>query len=227
MYYLADNEDKSPARLLERSELEKLIQDGLTKMPGTERIVLDLYYRQGCNIREIAPVLNLHITRISQLKAQGILRLTAIHRTAMADSQGIVLMDEPGWNRSISEARSASQAAQPLKPEQRGRNPMDVLMQVEVPVSVSLGRTKMRMKDLLGLAHGSVVELDEYVGDEVEILVNKRVLAHGEVVAVDGNYGVRITRMGGAAAENRASTESQRARGGRCWRVVSAIGCLP
>jgi flagellar motor switch protein FliN/FliY len=79
------------------------------------------------------------------------------------------------------------------------RNPMDVLMQVEVPVSVSLGRTRMRMKDLLGLTQGSVVELDEYVGDEVEILVNKRVLAHGEVVAVDGYYGVRITRMGGSA----------------------------
>jgi flagellar motor switch protein FliN/FliY len=76
---------------------------------------------------------------------------------------------------------------------------MDVLMQVEVPVSVSLGRTRMRMKDLLGLTQGSVVELDEYVGDEVEILVNKRVLAHGEVVAVDGYYGVRITRMGGSA----------------------------
>ena len=75
MYYLADREDNSPARVLERAELEKLIQDGLTKMPGPERIVLDLYYRQGCNIREIAPVLNLHITRISQLKAQGVLRL--------------------------------------------------------------------------------------------------------------------------------------------------------
>ena len=79
------------------------------------------------------------------------------------------------------------------------RNPMDVLMQVEVPLSVSLGRTTMRMKDLLSLTHGSVVELNEYVGDEVEILVNKRVLAHGEVVAVDGYYGVRITRMGGSA----------------------------
>jgi RNA polymerase sigma factor FliA len=75
MYYLADREDNSPAREFERAELEKVIQDGLTKMPGAERVVLDLYYRQGCNIREIAPVLNLHITRISQLKAQGILRL--------------------------------------------------------------------------------------------------------------------------------------------------------
>jgi flagellar motor switch protein FliN len=88
-----------------------------------------------------------------------------------------------------------NQAMEPASP----RNPMEVLMQVEVPVSVSLGRTRMRMKDLLGLAHGSVVELDEYVGDEVQILVNKQVLAHGEVVAVDGYYGVRITRMGGGS----------------------------
>lgn len=75
MYYLADDEENSPARLLERSELEKLIQDGLDKMPRVERLVLDLYYRQGQNIREIAPVLDLHITRISQIKAQAVLRL--------------------------------------------------------------------------------------------------------------------------------------------------------
>jgi len=75
MHYIADREEDSPSRMLERTELEKLIQDGLNKMPGVEKIVLDLYYRQGLNIREIAPVLNLHITRISQLKTQGILRL--------------------------------------------------------------------------------------------------------------------------------------------------------
>jgi RNA polymerase sigma factor for flagellar operon FliA len=75
LYYVADREDNSPARLLERSELEKLIQEGLNKMPRVERIVLDLYYRQGQNISEIAPILDLHITRISQIKAQAILRL--------------------------------------------------------------------------------------------------------------------------------------------------------
>jgi RNA polymerase sigma factor for flagellar operon FliA len=73
--YVADSEEQSPARLLERSELEKLIEEGLNRMPRAERIVLDLYYRQGHNIREIAPVLDLHITRISQLKAQAVLRL--------------------------------------------------------------------------------------------------------------------------------------------------------
>ncbi len=77
------------------------------------------------------------------------------------------------------------------------RNSMDILMQVEVPVSVSLGRTRMRMKDLLGLTQGSVVELDQYVGDEVEIRVNNCLIARGEVVSVEGNYGVRILRMAG------------------------------
>ena len=79
------------------------------------------------------------------------------------------------------------------------RNSMDILMQVEVPVSVSLGRTRMRMKDLLGLTQGSVVELDQYVGDEVEIRVNNCLIARGEVVSVEGNYGVRISRMAGEA----------------------------
>jgi RNA polymerase sigma factor FliA len=75
MYYVADSEEHSPARQLERAELQKLIEAGLNKMPKTERLVLDLYYRQGQNIREIAPILDLHITRISQIKAQAVLRL--------------------------------------------------------------------------------------------------------------------------------------------------------
>jgi RNA polymerase sigma factor for flagellar operon FliA len=73
--YVADSEENSPALILERAELQKLIQEGLEKLPGPERLVLDLYYRQGQNIREIAPILDLHITRISQIKAQAIIRL--------------------------------------------------------------------------------------------------------------------------------------------------------
>ncbi len=76
---------------------------------------------------------------------------------------------------------------------------MGILMQVEVPLSVSLGRTTMRIKDLLALTQGSVVELDQHSGDEVEIRVNNCVIAQGEVVAVDGNYGVRILRIAGDA----------------------------
>jgi len=90
---------------------------------------------------------------------------------------------------------------QGLKRAGRALSPVDLLMQVEVPVIVSLGRTRMRMKDLLGLSHGSVVELDEHLGDEVEVRVNNCVIAYGELVAVDGNYGVRIGRtVSGEAA---------------------------
>jgi len=92
-------------------------------------------------------------------------------------------------------------------------NSMDILMQVEVPLSVSLGRTKMRMKDLLGLTHGSVVELDQEVGDEVEIRVNNCLIARGEVVGVDGHYGVRILRManGSQLPEERRIEEPEKA----------------
>ena len=75
IHFIATPEEDSPARVLERSELEKLIAEGLKKMPRVEGMVLDLYYRQELGIREIAPILNLHITRVSQIKAQAILRL--------------------------------------------------------------------------------------------------------------------------------------------------------
>ena len=74
-------------------------------------------------------------------------------------------------------------------------NPLGIIQHVEIPVSVSFGRTHMRLKDLLGLVHGSVVQLDRELGDEVEIRVNNCVIARGEVVAVEGNYGVRILKM--------------------------------
>ncbi len=75
------------------------------------------------------------------------------------------------------------------------RNSADILMHVEMPVSIVLGRTRMQLKDLLKLTNGSVVELDQVLDDEVEIRVNNCVIAFGEVVAVDGNYAVRILRM--------------------------------
>jgi flagellar motor switch protein FliN len=90
---------------------------------------------------------------------------------------------------SVEESATTFPAEDPIG------NPMDMLLHVEIPVSVSLGRTKMRIKDLVGLSHGSVVELDQELGDQVEIRVNNCVIARGEVVAVDGNYGVRIMSM--------------------------------
>ena len=72
---------------------------------------------------------------------------------------------------------------------------LDLLMDMEMPVLVRFGSTRMLLCDLLGLDTGSVVEFRRAPEDPVEILVNGRVVARGAVVEVQGNYGVRITEI--------------------------------
>lgn len=73
--YISDDEEQWPSRLLERSELEKLLVQAIEKMPAIERTVLSLYYYEELTLREIAKIVSLHESRISQLKSQAILRL--------------------------------------------------------------------------------------------------------------------------------------------------------
>ena len=70
-----------------------------------------------------------------------------------------------------------------------------LLMGVKLPIRVLLGRTQLCLRDVAQLGSGAVVELDCSPDDPVEIIVNDRVIAHGEVVVVSGNYGVRITKL--------------------------------
>ncbi len=70
-----------------------------------------------------------------------------------------------------------------------------LLMGVKLPIRVLLGRTQLCLRDIAELGNGAVVELDCSPDDPVEIIVNDRVIAHGEVVVVSGNYGVRITKI--------------------------------
>jgi RNA polymerase sigma factor for flagellar operon FliA len=87
--FLADDEEQSPERLLQNSELERVIAEGIGKMPENERTVLSLYYKEELNLREIASIMGLHITRISQLRAQGILRLRGFIDHKWPSSKGI------------------------------------------------------------------------------------------------------------------------------------------
>lgn len=72
---------------------------------------------------------------------------------------------------------------------------LELLMDVELEVTLRFGRREMLLKDVLNLTPGSVIELDQQVQDPVELLVGSKVIAWGEVVAVDGNYGLRITGL--------------------------------
>jgi RNA polymerase sigma factor for flagellar operon FliA len=75
--YLSDSEDHLPSRLLERSELEKLLAEAIEQMPPMDRAVINLYYQDELTLRQIAQVVHLHQSRISQLKAQAISWLRA------------------------------------------------------------------------------------------------------------------------------------------------------
>ncbi len=79
----------------------------------------------------------------------------------------------------------------------------DVMLDVGVTLSLEVGRTTMRIRDLLQLAAGTVVELDRPAGEQLDVLVNDRIVAHGEVVMVNDRYGVRFTEAVGRADARR------------------------
>ena len=75
-------------------------------------------------------------------------------------------------------------------------NNIGLIMDVKLPVRVRIGKKKMLLKDVLNMDIGSIVELDQLANDPLEILVDNNVIAEGEVVIVDGNFGVKITYIG-------------------------------
>jgi flagellar motor switch protein FliN/FliY len=85
-------------------------------------------------------------------------------------------------------------AAEPALSPARSRT-MNLLLDVDLPVSISFGKTRLPMNEVIKLTTGSIVELDRGVNEPVEVLVNDCLIARGEVVVVEGNYGVRILEI--------------------------------
>jgi|SRR5579871_4385361 len=84
-----------------------------------------------------------------------------------------------------------------LTPETPVKNleTLDLLLDVELPVSVSFGKAQMPLQQVLKWTPGSIVELECGVNEPVDVVVNNCVIARGEVVVVDGNYGVRVQEI--------------------------------
>jgi flagellar motor switch protein FliN len=81
------------------------------------------------------------------------------------------------------------------KAPRKNGNGMEMLLDISLPVTVELGRTRMMIRDILHLAPGSVLELDKLAGEPVDILINEKSIARGEVVVIDENFGVRLTSI--------------------------------
>jgi len=72
---------------------------------------------------------------------------------------------------------------------------LELLYDLQLPVSIELGRTNMLIRDILYLGRGSVIEFDKLVSEPVDVLVNGKKIAEGEVVVIDKHFGIRITTL--------------------------------
>lgn len=86
-----------------------------------------------------------------------------------------------------------SEFEHPKRLDENEANNLNMLLDIPLQVTVELGRTNRSVKEILELSSGSIIELDKLAGEPVDILVNKRLIAKGEVVVIDENFGVRVT----------------------------------
>jgi flagellar motor switch protein FliN len=150
-------------------------------------------------------------------------RTTTALVVPFADSSGHVATlvvafddDQPGSTAAAAaDPTDTAESAAPLPPldefTRRGMRgtgrpaqSLDLLHDVEMAVSVELGRTRMPVRDLLALAPGAVVQLDRAAGSPVDLLVNGTLIARGEVVVIDEEFGIRISEIVGPDTAKRA-----------------------
>ncbi|MBM4061723.1 MAG: flagellar motor switch protein FliN [Planctomycetes bacterium] len=113
------------------------------------------------------------------------------------------------WNQADVAQAGTALAAAAVQPVGFGQLPagarpgesrnLDLLLDVEIPIAVEVGRAQMSLEDVLKLVPGSVVALDKKAEEPVDLRVNGKLVARGEVVLVDDSYGLRITQIVDAA----------------------------
>lgn len=96
---------------------------------------------------------------------------------------------------TLEELSPTREKADDAQKDTKGAADLEAVFDVPVRVSAILGRSKMQVSDLLKLAEGSVVELDRKVGEAIDIYVNNRLVARGEVVLVEDKLGVTMTEI--------------------------------
>lgn len=118
----------------------------------------------------------------------------------MSDKDENDAMDD--WAAALAE-QEESDASQPVpvpldeltedEDSRSGDDNIEAILDIPVTLSVEIGRTKINIRNLLQLNHGSVVELDRLAGEPLDVKVNGTLIAHGEVVVVNERFGIRLT----------------------------------
>ena len=110
-------------------------------------------------------------------------------------TEALLLVPRTALPPVAAQAAPAAPAAAREPEGPRNGNGIELLLDISLPVTVELGRTRMMIRDILQLAPGSVLELDKLAGEPVDIMINEKSIARGEVVVIDENFGVRLTSI--------------------------------
>src|SRR5699024_10746808 len=102
-------------------------------------------------------------------------------------------MGSPVDAKNASVQKASFSNFEPVELEQNEQRNIDMLLDITLNVTVEISRTKRPIRDILDLSTGSIVELDKLAGEPVDVLVNEKLIAKGEVVVIDENFGVRVT----------------------------------
>lgn len=121
-----------------------------------------------------------------------------------AMAQEVVASLPQGLGRAEERARSSGPERLPTGNGEGAPAPLSSLYGLSLPVAIELGRTSMKVQEVLSLGRGSVIELDRLAGEPVDVFVGDRRFAEGEVVVLGENFGVRITRILSASGDEAA-----------------------
>lgn len=120
----------------------------------------------------------------------------AIDQGAAEDDWAAAMEEQGADAASTAQADVQQVEAQPLvdsSASESGEVKLDVILDIPITIAMEIGRTKLSIRNLLQLNQGSVVELDRFAGEPMDVLVNGTLVAHGEVVVVNEKFGIRLT----------------------------------
>jgi len=199
------------AAALAGGELESLDDEGLEALRGPlEGIVQGICMGLGNATNEIvvASDLSVHVGRFARPAAlqpsDTLMRVQVAVGIDATIGSLTWLMDAPVAHFVAGLTQPTAVQANPFNPttlppfggSQGGEtHGLDILMDVPLEISVELGRTSMVVKEVVDLGVGSIVEIEKAAGEPVDIFVNGRLVARGEVVVIEDNFGVRITEI--------------------------------
>jgi len=196
----------------EASDREDVSEDDLD---ATKEIVSNIFgaIANTLSAQKELPVLSFNIDSIELVSDDAEVSLEAfskmnIYNFSLGEIKSLMMfiIDEKlknaldGSSESIVEAVGGSNSCEPsessvnLSSDEMGN--ISLIMDVKLPIRVRIGKKRMLLKDVLNMDIGSVIELNQLANDPLEILVDNHVIAEGEVVIVDGNFGVQITTIG-------------------------------